>query len=77
LIEQRVADPDRRRGRADLGGGHRRNACQTDPGLRPAGTGTSSSSRSAGTRMNRAVWYLARRALRPGACSPVSHNRHL
>lgn len=35
------------------------SACQGAPGRRPAGTGTSRRSRSAGTRMNRAVWYLA------------------
>nr|WP_205303685.1 hypothetical protein [Nonomuraea montanisoli] len=34
------------------------SACQRAPGRRPAGTATSSSSRSAGTRMKRAVWYL-------------------
>ncbi|MBT2224532.1 hypothetical protein [Nonomuraea sp. NEAU-A123] len=34
------------------------SACHGAPGLRPAGTGIFSSSRNAGTRMNRAVWYL-------------------
>jgi hypothetical protein len=31
------------------------NACHLAPGRRPAGTGTSSNSRSAGTRTNRAA----------------------
>src|SRR5664279_3268546 len=52
-------------------------AVQGLPGLRSAGTATVSSSRSDGTRMNRAVWYLAavlparvRHALPAGAAQP-------
>src|SRR5664279_5864050 len=52
-------------------------AVQGLPGPRSAGTATVSSSRSDGTRMNRAVWYLAavlparvRHALPAGAAQP-------
>lgn len=55
----RVSDPHRPLGprcRATASAGH---CFHARPGPRSAGTGTSSSSRSAGTKPKRAVWYYA------------------
>jgi len=74
-----VADPDRGGGRLRLGCGDRRARLPRRSGPRSAGTATASSSRSAATRMKRAVWYFAatlpdrmRQAL-PAGASHLGH----
>lgn len=53
-----IADPDRHARRLRHRGGGRRARCPCLAGPRAADIATSRSSLSAGTRMNRAVWYL-------------------